>query len=95
MSGDDVELTVSSTVDIPATYCPKCNSLLPEGTGEISCITCSSKVNVKQPSLIQDWENERIACPSCSKVLIAGLGKRPCKLQCSSCNQNLLLRRKL
>ena len=87
--------TVSSTVDIPATYCPKCNSLLPEGFGEINCISCTAKVNVKLPSLIHDWKNERIACPSCAKVLIAGLGKRPCKLQCSSCNQKFTLTKKV
>ena len=47
----EANITISSNVDIPPTYCPKCNALLPEGPGEKQCGSCSAKVNVKLPSL--------------------------------------------
>ena len=92
---EDVHITLASKVDVPATYCPKCNSLLPEGSGEIKCVTCAAKVNVKLPSIESDWRNERVACPGCDKVLIAGIDKRPCKLKCSSCEQKFTLAKKV
>lgn len=92
---EETHITIPSKVDIPATYCPKCNLLLPEGSGEIKCISCPAKVNVELPSLRNEWKNERIACPSCDKVLIAGIDKRPCKLKCSSCNQKFTLAKKI
>ena len=37
---DETSITLVSKVDIPATYCPKCKLLLPEGAGEKQCISC-------------------------------------------------------
>ena len=31
------------------------------------------------------WAEERVACPSCSKVLVSGVDDRPAKVACSSC----------
>jgi DNA-directed RNA polymerase subunit RPC12/RpoP len=98
INSDEVEetsITLVSKIDIPATYCPKCNLLLPEGSGEKQCVSCGAKVLVKLPSLENEWKNERVACPNCSKVLIAGVNKRPCKLKCSSCNQKFTLTKKI
>ena len=92
---EEANITISSNVDIPPTYCPKCDALLPEGPGEKECGSCSAKVNVKLPSLEHEWKNERIACPTCSKVLVAGVGTRPCKLKCSSCDQKFTLAKKI
>tara|TARA_B100000902_G_C27294807_1_gene909277 strand:+ start:432 stop:851 length:420 start_codon:yes stop_codon:yes gene_type:complete len=92
---EEASITIVSKVDIPATYCPKCNLLLPEGAGEKICVNCNSRVNIKLPSLENDWKNERVACPGCSKVLIAGIGKRPCKLKCSACKQKFTLTKKV
>tara|TARA_B100000287_G_scaffold93459_1_gene85646 strand:+ start:5707 stop:6117 length:411 start_codon:yes stop_codon:yes gene_type:complete len=92
---EEANITITSNVDIPATYCPKCDALLPDGSGEIKCLVCEARVNVKLPSLEHEWKNERIACPGCGKVLIAGIDKRPCKLKCSSCQQKFTLAKKI
>ena len=38
------------------------------------------------------WREEKISCPNCSKVLVAGVDQRPAELQCGSCNTYFTLK---
>jgi len=88
-------LSIESSVDIPAAHCPNCSALLDEGMDIVACVKCGSKSRVDQPALRHAWAEEKIACPSCSRVLIAGVDKRPAKLQCSSCQVKFTIGPKL
>lgn len=84
--GMDEEAIVESKIAPPALSCPKCSSLLPSELGILTCSICSSKVDVKHPVTRRNWENEKISCPECSKVLVVGVDKRPAHLKCISCS---------
>jgi len=79
------EFSVESTIAPPALSCPKCNGMLPNKLGEIQCALCDAKVKIEHEGTRKRWKQERVSCPSCSKVLIAGVDKRPADLKCASC----------
>jgi len=89
----DVE-EIESSIELPAMRCPKCEGLLPNKLGEISCELCSSKVNVDDPATRARWKTEKVTCIGCGKVLIAGVDSRPAKLQCGSCEEKFVLKMK-
>lgn len=79
------EISVESTIMPPALSCPKCNGMLPIGLGEMKCELCQARVRVDHALTRKKWKEEKLSCPSCSKVLVAGIDKRPAELQCGSC----------
>ena len=83
---EDTQLEIESKVELPSLSCPSCNGLLPSLLGEITCKLCNSKVKITHPATIKSWENEKLPCPDCGKVLIVGIGKRPCEIKCGSCD---------
>ena len=83
---------VESRIDTPDLSCPRCNNLLPSGLGLITCIMCKAEVNVEHEGTRKLWREEKISCPSCSKVLVCGVDKRPANLQCSSCKSHFILK---
>ena len=89
------ELSVESTIAPPALSCPKCNGMLPMRLGDIECTLCNAKVRVNHPGTRKAWMKEKISCPSCSSVLVAGVDKRPAELKCGSCNTYFMLTRKV
>lgn len=83
---------VESRIDTPDLSCPRCNNLLPSGLGLITCVMCKAEVNVEHEGTRKLWREEKISCPSCSKVLVCGVDKRPANLQCSSCKSHFILK---
>ena len=90
MSDEDIP-GVESRIDTPDLSCPKCKNLLPSGLGEIKCVMCKVDVKVEHEGTRKLWREEKISCPSCSKVLVCGVDKRPANLQCSSCLVHFVL----
>ncbi|MBP66527.1 MAG: hypothetical protein CMA67_04630 [Euryarchaeota archaeon] len=91
----DEELTVESRIAPPALTCPKCNGLLPSKLGIVECELCSASVRVDHEPTRTKWLKERISCPSCSKVLIAGVDQRPAQLRCADCDAQFTLAAKV
>ena len=85
------ESTFESRVAPPALTCPKCEGLLPSGLGDLQCTLCSAKVRVDHPITRKKWAQEKVGCPECGKVLIAGVDKRPAHLKCASCSHHFTL----
>ena len=79
------QLSVESRIAPPSLTCPSCDGLLPSGLGEFQCKLCKAEVKVDHVITRKSWLEEKISCPKCNKVLIAGVDNRPCTLQCASC----------
>ena len=76
------EHSVESRVAPPPLSCPKCDHLLPSKLGVVECLMCESKVKVEHEGTLRAWREEKVSCPECSRVLIAGVEKRPAHLKC-------------
>ncbi|MEC7280168.1 MAG: hypothetical protein VXV98_09080, partial [Candidatus Thermoplasmatota archaeon] len=74
-------LEVESSIAPPGLTCPRCNGLLPTGLGEMACTLCEAKVRVDHPATRRAWRDEKVACPSCHKVLVCGVDERPALLR--------------
>ncbi|MCH1540542.1 MAG: hypothetical protein L7S56_03795 [Candidatus Poseidonia sp.] len=79
------EHVVESKIQPPALSCPKCNGMLPMKLGEVTCKLCEARVRIDHAQTRKNWAQEKLSCPECSKVLIAGVDQRPAQLKCGSC----------
>ena len=86
------ELSVESRISPPSLSCPRCDNLLPPSLGELKCSMCGAEVKIDHPVTKRKWREEKVGCPNCSKVLIAGVDRRPANLQCASCDTHFELR---
>ena len=92
MSDEETKPRIESSIPAPDLSCPKCNNLLPNGLGIITCVMCKTQVKVEHEGTRRKWREEKISCPECSKVLVCGVGKRPANLQCSACQAHFVLK---
>ena len=80
------EFVIESKVSPPPLSCPKCKGMLPMKLGEINCTLCDAKVRIEHPVTRRKWMEEKVSCPECSKVLVAGVDTRPAELKCGMCD---------
>ena len=92
MSDEEETPGIESRIPAPDLTCPKCDNLLPNGLGIITCVMCNAQVKVEHEGTRKKWREEKISCPACSKVLVCGVDKRPANLQCASCNAHFVLK---
>ncbi len=85
------EYTVESKISPPALSCPKCEGMLPMKLGDLTCQLCDAKVRVDHPLTRRKWNEEKVSCPACSKVLVAGVDHRPAHLKCGMCETHFTL----
>ncbi|DAC48440.1 MAG TPA: hypothetical protein HA340_06960 [Candidatus Thalassarchaeaceae archaeon] len=101
MSGDDGDISNDAPLDVdssiapPLINCPNCDGLLPLGLGEKTCTLCEAVVRVDHEATRKEWMDERVACPSCSKVLVCGVDDRPATVACSSCANQFIINPKV
>ena len=96
MSEDEpVPYEVESRVSPPPAHCPQCNSLLPDDLGILKCVTCSAQVKVEHFPTREAWMKEKVTCPSCRHVLVAGVDTRPADIRCSKCKHEFTLSKKI
>ncbi|HIF04769.1 MAG TPA: hypothetical protein EYQ80_05085 [Candidatus Poseidoniales archaeon] len=78
-------VNIESKVAPPTVQCPNCDSMLPHRLGEVTCAVCTAVSRIDHVPTREDWVDEKVACPACSKVLRVGMDERPCALRCSAC----------
>ena len=76
---------IESKVAPPIARCAHCEGMLPLGLGEITCLLCGAICRVTHERTITDLREEKLPCPSCNTLVIAGSEERPIELICGSC----------
>lgn len=77
--------SVESKIAPPALSCPKCDGLLPSALGELSCVICGARMKIEHEVTRREWEEEKLGCPKCKKLLVVGIAERPANVRCGSC----------
>ena len=86
---------VESRVAPPLVNCPECDSMLPQGLGEIECLLCGAVCRVSHAPTLAALKEEKVQCPHCMTVVEAGTDKRPVDLTCAACSKIFTLTRKI
>ena len=58
MSEEESSAGIESRISAPDLSCPKCNNLLPNGLGIITCVMCKSEVKVEHQGTRKRWREE-------------------------------------
>ncbi len=83
--------SIESRITPPAVDCPNCEHLLPSDLGQIECAVCRAVVGVDHEQTRKSWRAEKVPCPACSAILVAGTDERPTPLRCSVCKHDFTL----
>ena len=86
-----VPYEIESRIAPPPAHCPNCESLLPSNLGVLECVVCTAQVKVEHPPTRELWEHEKVTCPSCRHVLVAGVESRPADIRCANCKHEFTL----
>ena len=79
----------------PLAECPHCEHMWPPGLGEIECEICGSECKVSHKPTIDALTEEKVPCPHCKIILVAGTDERPIELTCSACSGGFILTEKV
>ena len=63
MLDEESSAGVESRISAPDLSCPKCNNLLPNGLGIITCIMCKSEVKVEHQGTRKRWREREDKLP--------------------------------
>lgn len=86
---------VESKFAPPLVECPNCDHMLPQGLGEIECEICGAVCRVAHEPTIKALKTEKVQCPHCTTVVVAGSENRPIELTCASCSGIFSITRKV
>ena len=79
----------------PLAECPHCEHMLPPGLGEIECEICGAVCKVSHQPTTEALIEEKLPCPHCNIILVAGTDERPIELTCSACSGGFILTEKV
>jgi len=70
----------------PLAECAHCEHMLPPGLGEITCEICGAGCRVTHDLTVEALIDEKVPCPHCHTILVAGTDERPIDLNCGACS---------
>ena len=79
----------------PLAECAHCEHMLPPGLGEIECEVCGAVCKVSHQPTIDALTEEKVPCPHCHTILVAGTDERPIELTCGACSGGFTLSKKI
>ena len=79
----------------PLAECAHCEHMLPPGLGEIECEVCGAVCKVSHQPTIDALKEEKVPCPHCHTILVAGTDERPIELTCGACSGGFTLTEKV
>ena len=95
MADEEPAVVLESKIAPPIIECPHCEGMLPNRLGQFDCLLCGAVVKIDHAPTRKNWEDEAVACPACSKILVAGVDERPAELRCSACEHSFRLKAKV
>ena len=75
----------------PLAECAHCEHMLPPGLGEIICEVCGAGCRVNHEPTVEALIEEKVPCPHCHTILVAGTDERPIDLTCGACSGGFTL----
>tara|TARA_Y100001970_G_scaffold169988_1_gene207776 strand:+ start:16509 stop:16901 length:393 start_codon:yes stop_codon:yes gene_type:complete len=79
----------------PLAECVNCGHMLPPGLGEVFCEVCGAGCKVSHEPTIKALQEEKVPCPHCHTILVAGTEDRPVDLSCGACSREFTLTPKI
>jgi hypothetical protein len=70
----------------PLAECASCEHMLPPGLGDITCEICGAGCRVTHDLTVEALIDEKVPCPHCHTILVAGTDERPIDLNCGACS---------
>ncbi|MFL2957102.1 MAG: hypothetical protein ACJZ39_06580 [Candidatus Thalassarchaeaceae archaeon] len=69
--------------------------MLPPGLGDITCEICGAGCRVTHDLTVEALIDEKVPCPHCHTILVAGTDERPIDLNCGACSGGFTLTPKI
>ena len=79
----------------PLAECAHCEHMLPPGLGEIECEICGAVCKVSHQPTTEALIEEKVPCPHCNTILVAGTDERPIELTCGACSGGFITTEKV